>query len=58
MYIITGYDVINGGKQRHKNKYKKVETISDIDRFENRVRMGYKLLGHVVEVYAIYKQKI
>jgi len=56
-YIILGYDIINGSRQFHKSKYKRVETIAEIDLFEKQVKEGYKRIGQKVQVYAVYKYK-
>lgn len=56
-FVIIGYDIINGTRQFHKAKYKKVETIAEIDNFEKQVKHGYKTIGQKVQVYAVYKYK-
>ena len=54
-YVIIGYDIVNGGKQYHKVKNRKVETIADIDLFEKQVKHGYKQICQKVDVYAVYR---
>lgn len=53
-FVIIGYDIINGSKQYHKVKHKKVETIADINFFEKQVKHGYKQINQIVDVYAVY----
>lgn len=57
-YIIIGIDVVNGSKQYHKVKHKRVNCISEINLYEQQVKNGYKAIGEKVQVYAIYKRKI